>query len=168
MAGAKTPIMKERSYTYDGVFDLKGTYSFIKNYLEKTKHYDVTEKEVDEESSQSKKEIISKLSAEIEYSDYYKITLTFELNMGGKPIVVEDSKGKTHSLVDGTAKIIVNGYLEKDFMNKRPVGPVKEFLDKLYSKYLDKDEYKAMAGRTAMEINDLIGKFKQQVNSNIK
>lgn len=168
MAGAKSPILKEKKYSYEGIFDLKGTYKFLKSYLENTKHYDVTEKEVDEKSSKDSQEIVAMIAAELEYNDYYKITLTFELNMKGKPIIVEDSKGKTHSLVDGSAKIIVNGYLEKDFMNKRPVGPLKEFLDKVYGKYLDKDEYKQMIGKTAQEIGELITTFKQQVNSNLK
>lgn len=166
--GTKTPLIQEKSYSYEGIFDLKGTYSFIKNYLEQTKHYDVSEKEADEKSSSSKQEIVTKLAAEIEYNDYYKITLTLELKLTGKPIVVEDSSGKTHSLVDGKASIIVNGYLEKDYMNKRPVGPLKEFLDKIYAKYLDKDEYGRMVGATAQEVGQLLARFKQQVNSAIK
>lgn len=160
----KRPIISERSYSYSGIFDLKGTYSFIKNYLEETKHYDVTESEVSEKSGSDKQEIVSKLKAELELNDYYKVTLSFELNLSGKPIVVEDSKGNTHDMVDGNASITVNGYLDIDFMNKKPVGPLKEFLDKCYGEYLNKDEKKRMFGTVSREVGDLIARFKQQVN----
>ena len=168
MVQTKSPIVQGREYNYSGIYDLKGTYNFVKNYLENTKHYDITEKEVEEATSGDKKKLISKLEAEIEYDDYFKIVLTFELKLNGKPIIVEDSKGNKHSLVEGGANITVNGYLLKDHMNKRPKGPVLELLEKMYGFYINPDENKKMAGYVSREVNDLITRFKQQVNSAVK
>ena len=164
--GIKTPITSEKKLSYEGTFDIVTTYSFLKTYLEDFKHYDITEKELDEKNKDGKKDIKGYYTAELEFNDYYKLHMTFELNMSGKNIVVENQQG-VYNLVEGSAILVINTYVEQDFMGKRSKGPLSEFLDKVYSKYVT-DEKKEAIIKLSIDTSEFLSKFKQTLNYNAK
>ena len=162
----KDSITSEKKLTYEGLFDFVTTYSYIKSYLEDFKHYDVTEKELEEKSKGGKKEIKGNYTAELEFNDYYTLHMTFELKMAGKEVTIEDESG-THNLVEGSASIVINTYLETGGMGQRPKGPLAEFLDKVYSKYIA-DEKKEAIIRLSKDTSEFLAKFKQTLNFKAK
>jgi hypothetical protein len=164
--GIKTPITSEKKLNYEGTFDIATTYSFLKTYLEDFKHYDITEKELEEKNIGGKKEVKGNYTAELEFNDYYKLHMTFELKMSGKNVVIENDQG-VYNIVEGTAALVVNTYVELDHMGKRPKGPLAEFLDKVYSKYVA-DEKKEAIIKLSMDTSEFLSKFKQTLNYNAK
>ena len=168
MGNDKTPLTSEKKYVYNGIYDLKGTYSYIKNFLEETRQYDITEKEIEEVSNAGKRKLSTKIEAEQEFNDYFKVVLKFMMVFEGDDIILEDSTGKTHKLVKGSAKIIINSYVEKDFMHKRPKDGLGLFLAKVYDKFFGKDDFEKVAVSATMDVGTLLANFKQQVNSEVK
>jgi hypothetical protein len=167
MASHRIPVISEKTYTYKGIFDMNGCLSDIKTFIEEYKHYDLSEKEADETNSNGKREFLGYFEAEFEYNDVYKFVLTFEIKMEGKEIIAnEDFKGG-HSLVEGTARIIINGYIIEDHMHKRHRGPIFEFLEKIYSKYIDDEHHHAIA-HLARDVGQIYNRFKQGLNAKIK
>ncbi len=162
----KTTIVKEKNVAYEGVFDIKSSYSFLKGFLEDFKHYDVTEKEVEEKNKGGSREIKSNIEAELEYNDYYKFIITMELKFSGTPVVIETKDGPKN-LVQGKANLFINGYLDNDNLGKRPKGPLAEFLDKVYSKYVDNEEKEAKK-QLSMDVSEFISRFKQTLNFSAK
>jgi hypothetical protein len=164
--GIKTPITSEKKLNYEGTFDIVTTYSFLKTYLEDFKHYDITEKELEEKNIGGKKEVKGNYTAELEFNDYYKLHMTFELKMSGKNVVIENNQS-IYNIVEGTAALVVNTYIENDHMGKRPQGPLAQFLDKVYSKYVA-DEKKEAIIKLSMDTSEFLSKFKQTLNYNAK
>ena len=68
-------VTSERKYTFNGIFNIKETYEHLREYLENSKHYEITEKDYEEKLDEGKKKIVSKNEAEVEFNDYYKIIL---------------------------------------------------------------------------------------------
>ena len=163
----KQPLTSEKKVTVSGTFDIKGTYEYLKSFLEDSKHYDVSEKEYEEKNDSGKRKIISKIEAEKEHSDYLKVTLKFSVNMEGKEVVINDN-GKDIKLVNGTATLTVNSYFENDYQNQRDKGALATFLDQIYSKYIGRDEVFKCAGEAAKDVGELIGKFREEMNTYIK
>ncbi len=168
MGNDKIPLISEKQYVYEGYFDIKSLYKFVKTYLEDSKHYDVSEKELEEKNDGATKELLSTILAEQEYTDYFKIVLKFKMILGGKEKLIEDSEGHSKKLVKGKAHISINAYLEKDFMNKKHDGPLTSFFRKVYDKYIGEDELKTAIGSAAGDVGDLLAQFKLQCNSTVK
>lgn len=168
MGNDKTPLASEKKYVYDGIYDLKGTYDDIKYFLENTRQYDVTEREVEESSTPGKRKLSTKIEAAQEFNDYFKVIIKFMMTFQGVDIVLEDSNGKSHKLVKGSATIVINSYVEKDFMHKRPKEGVGEFLAKVYDKFFGKEDFEKVAVSASIDVAKLLARFKQQVNSEVK
>ena len=163
---SKTTIISDKRINYEGLYDLKSAYSFLKSYLGDFKHYDVTEKEAEEINKGDIRELKGNFEAELEYNDYYKFIITFELKFAGKKVVTQRD-GEYHDLVEGNANLYINAYIETDYLQKRPKGPIGEFLDKIYSKYIE-DEQKKAIGDLAGDVSEFISRFKQNLNYTIK
>lgn len=162
----KTPITSEKQLNYEGLFDYVTTYKFIRTYLEDFKHYDITEKELEEKNKGGKKELKGNYTAELEFNDYYTLHMTFELKMSGKETVIEEN-GREVNLIEGNVNLVINTYLESDSKEKRPKGPLAEFLDKVYNKYIV-DEKKEAIIRLSKDTSEFLAKFKQTLNFKAK
>lgn len=166
MSFEKIPVTNEKVYKFEGLYDLKETYKHIIEFLENSKHYDVTEKDFEEQNDGGKRKIISKSEAEVEYNDYYKIVLKYELAMEGVDVDVKINDKKTIKLTKGSAKLTVNAYIEPDHHNKKDkLTALGSFLDKLYDKFFGKEELHKCIVYAATDVSELIGRFKQQMNS---
>ena len=159
-------ITKERSYSFEGYFDAKEMYQVMKGYLEDHKHYDVSEKDLDEQQHNGKRKIIAKFEAEQMFNDYYKIVLKYSITLTGKELEVE-LDGVKRRLTEGKAELHINGFIKPDFMNKREKGPLSEFFGKLYDKFFGRNEFNDCIFRAIGDINALLNTFKQQVNSKL-
>ncbi len=162
----KTSITSEKQLNYEGLFDYVTTYKFIRTYLEDFKHYDITEKELEEKNKGGKKELKGNYTAELEFNDYYTLHMTFELKMSGKETVIEEN-GREVNLIEGNVNLVINTYLESDSKEKRPKGPLAEFLDKVYNKYIV-DEKKEAIIRLSKDTSEFLAKFKQTLNFKAK
>ncbi len=166
MVSTIKPISNEKSYSYEGIFDIKQTYKYVKDFLKNSRHYDITEIEFDSKNDGDNKKIKSKIEAEQEYNDYYKIKINFELYLEGNEENC-DVNGRMCKMVKGTAKIIVNSYVEADFINKRPRGEIATFLEKIYNKYIDKDEFNKVVSSVEADVAKLLERFKQSMNETV-
>lgn len=163
----KIPITKERKYSFEGLFDIKHTYNSLKSFVEDSRHYDLTEREYEETSKDNEKKLLWKFEAEQEYNDYYKIIIKIEVSMQGKNTDVEVN-GKMKMLSKGKAEMKLNSYIFPDFQHKKHEGSFAEFLDKLYEKFFGgKEELHECIGSAVGDINELIARFKQNMNSTI-
>lgn len=160
----KIPIISEKKYKFEGVFDIKETYPLFKKYLEGSRHYDVSEKDYGEKNVGGEREITSKNEAEQEYTDYYKIILRYVFEAKGKDIEVEIN-GKKRTMVQGIAVLTINAYIEPDFLGKRSTTPLMTFVSKVYDKFISKDELTQCIGSASGDVEGLIAVFKRQMNS---
>ena len=164
----KIPIIRERRYVFQGLFDMKHTYKFLKEFLTESRHYDWTEKDYEEKNENGERRIMSKVEAEQEYTDYYKIIIRYELVMEGKDVVIEED-GKSYKLTKGRAKLIINAYIEPDFAHRRPVdSALSDFLERVYEKYFGNDELSKCIVSVAGDVGEMITRFKQTINSALK
>ncbi|MCA9495342.1 MAG: hypothetical protein KC589_00210 [Nanoarchaeota archaeon] len=164
MGHDRIPIISEKKYKFEGIFDIKYTYNILVDFLENSRHYDVAEKDYDEKIDGNSRNIMSKIEAEQEFTDYYKVIIKYQLVMEGKDISIEQD-GKTLKMSKGKAKIIVNAYIIPDFQGHKPNGPLAEFLEKVYHKYIGHDEFDKCVGSAAGDVSELITRFKQSVNA---
>ena len=167
--GDKIPIAAEKTYKFEGIYDIKDTYDIIIQYLENSRHYDVTEKDYEEKNSSGIRKIVSKSEAELMYNDYFKPIIKFEIYMEGKDIDVQINDKKTISLTKGSAKIVINSYIEVDWQAKKEdLTILTSFLKKVYNKLFGRDELNEVIGVVAGDVNQMIVRFKQQMNSKLK
>lgn len=162
----RIPIASEKKYAYEGIFDLKDTYQFIKQYMEDSLHYDVSEKDYEETNNGDSKRIFVKFEAEQEYTDYYKIIIKYSLEMTGKEITINMNNKDYHRL-KGKSKLVVNAYVETDWMEKRQHSPMSEFFNKLYDKFFGQDDLNKCIFSGVKDVSTLITIFKQQMNTTL-
>lgn len=162
----KIPIISEKKYKFEGVFDIKETYSSLKKYLGESRHYDVTEKDYSEKNLGGERELVSKNEAEQEYTDYYKVIIKYTIEAKGKEIEIEIDN-KKRIMTQGIAILTVNAYIEPDFLGKRSTTALMTFVSKVYDKYFGKEELTECIGSTATDVGGLIAVFKRQMNSKI-
>lgn len=160
------PIMNERKYSFEGAFHIKELYSALSHFMEKSRNYDLTEKDFAERNTGDTREIISKNEAELYFNDYYEVMVKYTIEMKGKVIDVEH-KGKMVQLIKGKAVLSVNAYIIPDYLGRRNKGPLREFLDKIYTHYFGDDELGKAIARTGGDVSGLVSVFRQQVNSYI-
>jgi len=168
MSHDKIQVISEKKYTFDGIFDVKETYNYLKEFLEESRHYEVSEKDYEEKNDNGSRKIVSKNEAEAEYNDYYKIILKYELIMQGKDVEVKINEKKTLKLTKGSAKLTINCYIEPDFDGIKPQTPFANFLDKVYSKFFRGSELDKCKESAANDVGELLSRFKQQMNSILK
>lgn len=165
--GQKIPVVSEKKVSFQGYFNIKDTYKFIKDYLEDTRHYGVAEKDLDEKSLDGSRKITSKNDATAQYNDYYAINIRYILDMSGKEVDIEVG-GKKKKFVNGTANLTVNAYVIPDYLEKRDVGAIGEFLGKIYDKFLGKSELTECQEKAAEDVSGLLTEFKKNMNSKLK
>jgi len=157
--GVNVPI-GDKIINHSGIFDIRETYNSIKSYLADSRKYDVYEKEYNGANDSGKKSLEVAFEADHEYDDFFKLRMKFTLNLSGKEINVDNLK-----FVKGNATLKINYYLELDHSGSRPKGPLASFLDKVYSKYVDKDEFKRALIQVSKDAGGLEGVFKKSMNS---
>lgn len=168
MSHDKIPITSEKTYTFSGIIDIKYTYNFLKDFLENSKHYAVSEKEFEEANNPGSKKIVANWQAEQEYNDYYKVILKMKLELGGKDIEVE-LNGHQKVLSQGKAVLTLNSYIEPDFQGKYPKGQLAIFLEKIHNKFFGgEDELKTCIGSSAKDVSEIFARFKLALNSYMK
>ncbi|MDA3855219.1 MAG: hypothetical protein PF569_03100 [Candidatus Woesearchaeota archaeon] len=163
----KIPVVGEKKYSYEGLFDINGTYLHMKGYLEDAKYFDVSEKDYDEKNVDGSRKIMTKLEAEKLYNDYYKIIIKYELLMEGKDIEIQ-TEHKTIKLTKGKARIIANAYLEPDWQHGRDKNALHQFLGKVYDKFVGHDEQSNVMKIAGGDVADLMKKFKEHMNTTVK
>jgi len=161
----KIPIISEKKVIYSEIYDIKEEYKYLKEFLENSRHYDITEKDYEEKNDKGDRSIVVKCEAEQEFTDYYKIIIKFGLKMNGKDISIQTPEGKNLNRTEGKANISVNAYILADWQNKRGQSPLSKFLDKVYSKYVGGDEMDRCIGSAVGDVNEILGRFKQQMNT---
>lgn len=160
------PIDSEKLFTYNGYFNLKGLFDYLMNYLESEMFYDAAIKEFEETAKDGKKKIMAKVEADKFYTDYYKITLKFEINLSGKDAEVEIN-GKKLLLTDGCAKLKINSYLKPDWQAKRSQTAMMSFLTQIYNKYIGNDELKDGILECIKDRARLLNHFNKYLNTSI-
>lgn len=166
--GDKIPIMSEKKYTFEGLFDIKETYNYLKEYLEDSRYYEISEKDYEEKNDGKSRKIVSKNEAEQIYNDKFKVILKYEIAMNGKEIEVKVNDKKTIILCKGNASLAINAYIEPDWDAEKPESAFIEFLKNIYNKLYNKDELDLCKESVAKDVQELINRFKQQMNSAIK
>ena len=161
-------VTSEKKYTFNGIFNIKETYEHLKEYLENSRHYEISEKDYEEKLDEGKKKIVSKNEAEVEFNDYYKKILKYELSMEGKDVEVKINEKKTLKLTKGKATIIINCYIEPDFDSKRPQYVLEKFLDRVYTYFFRKNELEKCIISASSDIGGLLARFKEEMNSVLK
>ncbi len=163
----KISVVKEKQFTYKGYFDVKKAYKSLMGYIEDNMLYDLSEKEYEEENVPGKKTIVSNCDATRVLNDYFKINIKFKFSLSGvdEEVLINDSKT---ILTNGKATIAINAFLDYDAGAGPDSGPLKAFIDKVYSKYVgssDLEEAKIQAGK---DVADVIGRFKDLMHASIK
>lgn len=163
----KIPITKEKAYTFSGYFNIKETFNHVQKYLEETKFYDPGVKDHVEKNVGGKKELTSVIEAEKVFSDRYKIFLKYQFIMSGKDEEVK-LNNKVVKLTHGSAKIIVNSYIEADWRAARDKGTLHNFLSRVYDKFIGRDEQVKAMIQAGKDASDLIARFKEHMNAIVK
>ena len=135
----KIPAGSQKQFSFNGYFDMYKLYNEIKEFLETERHYDWTEKNYKEKSVRGVKRMESYAEADLEYTDYYMLTLSLKIDMLGKDTEVKVNN-KTKILAKGSVSIILNPYIIPDFQEKRTRSALMEFSSKLYDKYFANDD----------------------------
>lgn len=165
--GQKIPVVSEKTVSFEGYFSIKDTHKFIKDYLGDTLHYDVTERDLDEKNIDGARNITSKNDAMAQYNDYYAINIRYILEMSGKEVEV-DHQGRKKKYVKGKARLSLNAYVIPDYLEKRDLGAVGEFLGRIYDKFLGKSELNECIEKAAGDVGGVINQFKMNMNSSLK
>lgn len=160
----KIPITSEKRLTYNGVFDIREVYNYLKSYLEDSLHYDLTEKEFVETNQGSKRKIDCHVEADLQYNDYFKVTIKYRVESSGKETTIMH-KGKELKLTEGTISLRINSYIEADWQNKRGKSSFAKFLDQLYNKYIGRDEIETCIGKSAADVGAFANEFKKVTNT---
>jgi hypothetical protein len=164
----KIGVSSEKKYTFHGHFDIKDTYNNILSYLENTLNYwDVTVKDYEETNIGGKRKIVSKIEAEKIYNDHFKIIIKFTIDMSGKDTEVKINN-KTKKLCNGTAKIILNSYIEPNWQGDREEGLLKKFIGQIYDKFVGNDELEKCMDMAGSDVGKLVAKFSEYMNATIK
>jgi hypothetical protein len=159
-----TPIIKERRYSYTGLFNVKQTYDFCKDFLIFAKHYDVNERDYAETNSDKAEEITAIVEATQDYTDYFVKEIKYVINLSGNKVEVEVN-GKKKTMVKGKASLVLNASIEEDASESRNLKGFRKFLNDVYNKYINKSDLEKCVISTKEDANELIEKFKQAVNS---
>lgn len=168
MGNDKIAVISEKKYKFEGLYDLKQIYNYLKKFLEHSRHYEIAEKDYEEKNDNGSRKIMSKTEAEVEYNDYYKIIIKYDLTMQGNDMEVKINEKKTIILTKGKAQLTVNCYIEPDFDAIRPKTNFGNFLDNVYTKFFRGSELDKCKEYAINDVNDLIFKFKQELNSVLK
>jgi hypothetical protein len=166
--GDKLALFSEKKYTYSGYFDMKAIYNYIKDYLEESRHYDISEKDYSESHDGNKREITSVNEAEQQWNDVFKVILKYQLNMSGVDEEVEINEKKKVILTKGKATIIINAYIEMDTSSIPQKGPFSTFLNKVYNHFFRKSELDEVKKSAMEDVNGLLYRFKTEINSKLK
>ena len=162
--GEKIPIISEKVYNFEGMFDIKETYSFMLDYIENYMYYDLSEKEYEEKFSPPSKTIISNIQGEKILNDNFHIIIKLKIELSGKDTEMEIN-GMKKNMTKGSGKIVLNSYLEPQKNVDPEKSPWGAFLDKVYNKFVGNDEQEKAIIVGAKDVGEIISRFKQHMNS---
>ncbi|MFW6273081.1 MAG: hypothetical protein ACOC2U_04820 [bacterium] len=147
---------------------MKQTYAFCKDFLAVSRGYSINERDYSEENSGEKESTNAIVEAECQYNDYFRKTIRYVISLSGKKVEVE-LNGKKKIMVKGRASLVLNASLDTDYNEMRSKGNnLRKFLDQVFHKYIAKDEQEKAIGDLIGDVDELIEKFKQVLNSETK
>ena len=160
----KIAVVERKQVSFTGHFDLKKTYTYLIEYLENSRHFDISVVDYVETNDGKEKEIEAKIICELYYTDYYKVIITFKISLSGieKEFHIQNS---TQILCDGTAKLFINSYIEPDFLNRNFSGGLSTLFRKVYDRYIGKSELDEAMRQNVEEVSALVGEFKKLVQT---
>lgn len=164
--GQPIAVAEDKTIKISGHYKIKDTYKGFLDYLE-TLHYDPTVKEYAEKNTDGSREIIAKIVAEKKWNDIYLSVIKFSITLEGKDEEVQIGNHKD-IMTKGSGKLVVNAHLDPDYGAVREKTPLTKFLNQVYNKYIDNDEIKNWAKTAAKDVEKIISKFKDHMNSTIK
>lgn len=165
--GDKISVISEKAYTFEGIFNLKETYLFLKDYIENNMCYDVTEKEYEEKNTPPSYKIVSNLEIEKYLNDNFHIVIKGKLTLSGKDVEVEIN-GIKKKMVQGVGNIVLNSYIVPQGDVDPETSPFASFLNQIYDKFVGNDETEQAMVQSAMDVGEIIDRFKQHMNSMTK
>ncbi|MFW5705246.1 MAG: hypothetical protein ACOCXG_05385 [Nanoarchaeota archaeon] len=157
---AKIHIIKERRYTFHGVFDLEKTYNYTKDFLELARRYALEIPDFLKTESPTESEIEVKIKAKQDFSEYYRNHIELIMTLKGKKVEVEIGAEK-QNLVRGSARVVLRGSVEKNYKKEEPSNKISKFVGLLYRKYVAKDEMGKAVGSVVDDVNSLFEIFKE-------
>ena len=160
------PVMQETPSKFEGYFDTKEIYHALRDFLEKERHYDTSEKDFTEKKDANAYKFSCKIQGDQQFNDYYKAVILYGLDVQGKLVEVEVD-GKTKLLTHGKITLYMNSWIAPDYLSKRHDGALGHFLGQLYDHFFGKKELNECALSTVMDVGRMNSIFRQQVNSTI-
>ena len=123
------------SVSYSGVFDFKGFYKVLKNWL-KSNNYDFIEKDYKETQKNGHRLLMIKIIADKKLDDYIKKWI--ELTINTDLVRVEVKKGERKILMDqGRASLTFTAMLLKDYEDNYEKRPFATFIREVHDKFID-------------------------------
>jgi hypothetical protein len=165
--GEKISVISEEKTSVKGYFNLKDTYKNLMDFIENSLEYSVAVKDYDEKNQGGKREITAAVEAHRLYNEVYKILLKFKIEMEGKDETIEIDNKKLN-VVQGSATITINCFLDPKWDAVRSPGPFAKFLQQVYNKYIGNNEEEDIKHEAKKDVKVIISRFKQHLNSSIK
>lgn len=165
--GDKIPVVSEKLAKFEGIFNIKDTYLFLKDYTENHMYFDFTEKEYEEKNTPPSYKIISNIILEKMLNDEYHIFIKCKLELSGKDVEVEIN-GVKKKMVQGVGKLTLNSYVEPQNDAKPQDSPFTHFLNRVYEKFVGTDDLEKALVQSAIDVGEIVNRFKQYMNSMTK
>ena len=148
-------VVREKVFTYSGVFDLKEFIDYIKGWFEKY-DYDILEKEyfdksVDIKSTQIKWECDRKLD------DYHQYFLQIKIKIDNYQEVTQHGK----KLVKGDFTFLTDAYVEKDYLENWKKGPIRRFARSVFDKFIMEQKETEVEKQLKDDAEDLYSEVKK-------
>jgi len=160
-------VISERSYRFEGFFDIKSTYKNVMEYIENVLNYDLVEKEHNESNDGKKKNIVQSFEAEKHYNETFKIVQKIKLSVNGSDVQIEVN-GRQVTSTKGKAELAINVYLEPNWNMKPKDTPFWKFMKICYYKFVGQNEQQAASNLAVEDTNNIIRRFKTYANATIK
>lgn len=164
--GDKVPLTRQKKIKIEGYFNLPETYHAVRDYLEKERAYDWGEDDVTEKNDGNHRHLLSILSGDFYYADYFKIMVDIELELDGEEVEIEVD-GKKTLFVKGYAKLDIVAHGDANWYDKRSLEPFMNFVAKMMDKFHGRDTMKSIKKKANEDIDGVIDIFKRHVRARL-
>lgn len=164
MGNDKTPLTNPQNFEFKGIFEPNSIFDGIKDFLEKGKGYDVSEKAIKEKNLDDAREFLYEFGAEIDATDHIRYDIQIELKMKGKNVTVEDNNGTEHLFIDGEVGFKIYSFIVINDNKHRANNFFVEFFSKIYTKYFNSSEMSILKKKAEKDVAETITRFKQLSN----
>ena len=168
MGNSKTPLTWPQEFTFQGIFEPDVVYSQLKDFLEVSKNYDLSENDIREKRENTFFKIDSKYSAEMHATETMDFFMMIETVLQGEDQVVVDNNGVEHMYINGQAYLKIYSFLSVNDHKHAHKHPLIIFFNRVYNKYFNTTEMGMLKKKAESDVKDTIAKFKQLVNMKAK